>query len=412
MKIVSLQSENIKRLVAVEIKPDGNLVEITGKNGQGKSSVLDSIWWALAGAGNIQEQPIRKGETTAKIRLDLGDIVVTRTFTAREDGEYTTAITVENAEGARYQSPQFMLDKLLGSLTFDPLEFARMPPKAQFDTLAAFVPGVDFSAIEKEQREDFGSRTTVNRVAKEARAAAAQIKVEAEGPTEQVDVSELVKQLSYAASRNAEIERRKANRANVAETIRSKREAAEKLLAEAKELEERLLTAEHLPEPTDVARLQDQIEAANVANAQIADRIRKRKLLADAEAAEAKSKELTEAMERRAAEKEKAIAEAKLPVSGVGFGEGYITLNGVPFDQASSAEQLRASVAIAMALNPKLRVLRVRDGALLDEDSLRLVAEAAKESDYQVWVETVSNGERKTAFVIEDGRVKNEAATS
>lgn len=35
MKIVKLQAENIKRLVAVEISPAGNVVEITGKNGQG-----------------------------------------------------------------------------------------------------------------------------------------------------------------------------------------------------------------------------------------------------------------------------------------------------------------------------------------------------------------------------------------
>ena len=58
MKIVSLQAENIKKLVAVEIKPDGNMVQITGKNGHGKTSVLDAIWWALAGLSNVQAVPI------------------------------------------------------------------------------------------------------------------------------------------------------------------------------------------------------------------------------------------------------------------------------------------------------------------------------------------------------------------
>src|SRR4051812_1903349 len=100
MKIVSLQAENIKRLVAVQITPDGNLVQITGKNGQGKSSVLDAIWWALAGSGNIQAQPIRKGEARGSIRLDLGELVVTRTFTRKGEHDYTTQIAVENAEGA------------------------------------------------------------------------------------------------------------------------------------------------------------------------------------------------------------------------------------------------------------------------------------------------------------------------
>ena len=85
MKIVSLTAENVKKLVAVQIRPDGNLVQICGKNGQGKTSVLDSIWWALTGTSHIQAAPIRAGANQARIRLDLGDLVVTRTF-RRQDG--------------------------------------------------------------------------------------------------------------------------------------------------------------------------------------------------------------------------------------------------------------------------------------------------------------------------------------
>lgn len=40
LKIVRLASENIKRLKAVEIVPNGHTVTITGKNDQGKTSVL------------------------------------------------------------------------------------------------------------------------------------------------------------------------------------------------------------------------------------------------------------------------------------------------------------------------------------------------------------------------------------
>lgn len=125
MKIISLQAENVKRLTAVSITPDGNLVQITGRNGQGKTSVLDAIWWALEGAANIQAEPIRKGADEARIRLDLGEYVVTRTFTRKDGGGFTTGIAVESADGARFPSPQKMLDKLLGSLSFDPLDVAR-----------------------------------------------------------------------------------------------------------------------------------------------------------------------------------------------------------------------------------------------------------------------------------------------
>ena len=79
MKIIELQAENVKRLKAVEITPNGTLQVIGGKNAQGKSSVLDAIWLALGGGKAAKDTPlpIRDGEATAKVRLDLGDLVVT-----------------------------------------------------------------------------------------------------------------------------------------------------------------------------------------------------------------------------------------------------------------------------------------------------------------------------------------------
>src|SRR5690349_1615636 len=163
MKIVGLIAENVKKLSVVEIRPTNNLVQITGKNGSGKTSCLDAIWWALAGTSNIQAEPIRRDATEARIVLDLGEIIVKRTFKRRMvevDGKeveqgYTTSIVVENADGSRFPSPQKMLDGLLGTLSIDPLAFANMDSRAQFETLKRFVPGVDFDAIEKANAADY-----------------------------------------------------------------------------------------------------------------------------------------------------------------------------------------------------------------------------------------------------------------
>ena len=52
VKINSLEIENVKRIKAVKIKPEkSGLTVIGGKNNQGKTSVLDSIAWALGGNG-------------------------------------------------------------------------------------------------------------------------------------------------------------------------------------------------------------------------------------------------------------------------------------------------------------------------------------------------------------------------
>ena len=94
MKIIRLESENIKRLHAVKIKPDGSLIVIGGKNAQGKTSVLDSIEYALGGTSKIPSKPIHKGEKKARVVVELDSIIVTRTF-----GESGSKLVVSDKEG-------------------------------------------------------------------------------------------------------------------------------------------------------------------------------------------------------------------------------------------------------------------------------------------------------------------------
>lgn len=426
MKIIALQAENIKKLVAIEIRPDGNLVEITGKNGQGKTSILDAIWWALGGVGNVQAAPIRKGQTEARIRLDLGEIIVTRKFKDNA-GTITSSISVENVEGARFGSPQAMLDNLLGKLSFDPLAFARMEPRAQFETLKKFVPGIDFEAIEDHNKLDYARRTDINRRAKEAAIQADKIAIRPDTPDELVDEVKLIGEMEAAGKHNAEIENRKAKRAEFQNQIERKRDA-EKVLEsqietalkrveelrteevhlkrELSEMATKITNAPALPEPIDTGTLRQRIANARAVNEQVQLQGSKRKLQKMATDLENEAKALTQRMDARTADKMAAIAAAKLPVEGITFGDGEIQMNGLPFAQAADSEQLRVSIAIAMALNPKLKVVRVRDGSLLDEDSMKILADMAEAQDYQIWVERVDSS-GKVGFVLEDGYIKS-----
>jgi hypothetical protein len=114
-------------------------------------------------------------------------------------------------------------------------------------------------------------------------------------------------------------------------------------------------------------------------------------------------------MAARKEAKDQAIASAKMPVDGLSFGEDGVLLNGVPFEQASDAEQLRASVAIAAAMNPKLRVIRIRDGSLLDDDAMQALAAMAAERDLQIWIERVGEHVNTFGVVIRDGAVVAQA---
>ncbi len=434
MKIIQLVAENIKRLVAVEITPDGNMVEIKGKNGEGKTSVLDSIWWALSGASHIQAVPIRKGANKARIRLDLGELIVTRVFKKAKGGSTTTSIAVENASGQKMTSPQTILNGIIGELSFDPLAFSRMTAKEQLESLRRFVPGVNFDKIEEEHAADFSKRTEINRQVKRAQALADAINVPEGTPGRLIDESALVEELQKAGEHNAEIEQRKARREEAARTIEQEEGVAtrhredagevvkqihvlqekEKHLlqlakdadANAANMKSKLLQADRLPDPIDPSEIRGKINKARDVNAYVTLSTEKASHLEEVSDLEEKAEALTHSMENRQTDKRLAIEKAKMPVKEISLGDGGVLLNGVPFEQASDAERLRVSVSIAMARNPKLRVIRVRDGSLLDDDSMKLLAEMADTADYQIWIERVDSN-AKTGIVLEGGRVKD-----
>jgi DNA repair exonuclease SbcCD ATPase subunit len=422
MKIVSLVAENFKRLKAVEIKPDGSMVVITGRNAQGKSSVLDSIFAAVGGADAAPSKPIRKGEQSARIKLDLGEVVVTRKFTAAG-----STLAVEQANGARFSKPQQMLDQLIGKIAFDPLEFTRMKPAVQFETLRKLVPlEVDIDALTGLNQSDYETRTDVNRRAKQLRAQADGIRVAAGLPDEPVDISALSAKVAEAGEHNQLIERRKSKREQATRDIAglkdaasgSRRRAAE-LRAQADEAEQlatkrdeeaaclqsQLDGAEALPEPIDTAVILADISAAQATNQQIAARNHRRSIETEAEQLEKQSADLTATMAARDEQKQKAIAAAKMPIDGLTFGEGEVLYNDLPLDQASQAERIRVSMAVAMALNPKLRVLTIKDGSLIDQDGLAVIQEMIQQGDYQLWLERVGT-DGAIGILIEDGAVK------
>ncbi len=405
MKIIALQAENLKRLVAVEIRPDGNLVQITGKNGQGKTSVLDAIWWALEGARHIQAEPIRKGATKAVIKLDLGEIKVRRTLNAKEDGSYTTSMIAEAADGSRYNKPQDVLDAIVGSLAFDPLAFTRMKPKDQFDALKGFVAGFNFEDVARQRSEAFDKRTTANRRAKDLRAQADGIALPAGQPPAAVDIAALEARLVEAADHNASISVRQNNRAAALGHIQTIDDQIFDLQTKRAEIQNRLDAAEELPEPIDTDALKADLATARQGAAAAADFQRKADLEEQARQAEEDAERLTKKMADLDEAKAKAIQAAEMPISGLGFGEECVTLNGVPFEQGSDAQQLQASIAIASAMNPTLRVIRVRDGSLLDEDAMKALAGFADQYDMQVWIERVDSS-GTIGFVLEDGYLK------
>jgi hypothetical protein len=166
-----------------------------------------------------------------------------------------------------------------------------------------------------------------------------------------------------------------------------------------------------LDPPIDLAPIRAQIKGAEESNRLYHTAQRARDVKAAIKDAASEVEALTRGIEDIDEEKRGAMERAKFPVDGLAFGDGDVQYNGFPFSQASGAEQLRVSAALAMAANPKLRVLRIKDGSLLDEKSLAILEQLAIDADYQVWIEIVRT-DSKATVVMEDGHVAAPAIES
>ena len=223
MKILKLEAENIKKLKVVEITPAGNIVEITGPNGSGKSSVLDSIFYALAGAKDIPTQPIRRGQLKAHVKLELGEITVIRKF-SKDTG---TSLVAEAKNGARFPTPQRLLDEMLGKLTFDPLEFSRMDPKKQLDQLRSMVKiDLDLDKLDADNASDFEKRTDLNREIKTLDARGFGFTFPDDTPDDEIDVSKLAQELEAAGQKNTTIQMKTAEKMTLEKSVEAERDAA------------------------------------------------------------------------------------------------------------------------------------------------------------------------------------------
>lgn len=386
-KIKKLEAKNFKKLIQVQIEAGQSVIRIGGQNANGKSSVLDAIAGALGGEKLCPEEPIRRGETQALARVTLDDgLVAERRWERLRDGRVKTKLEVRAPDGRALPSPQGVLDKLIGRLSFDPEAFARSEPRKQLELLRA-VTGINLAEHDNRRADLYAQRTDVNRELKAAESACLDL-ASLPAPGEPVSVAALLdeqREALEASEQRRELERK----------AKSAREAAEQLSLRIGDMKRQLvmLEAEHkrsaatadsadvellmLEDAPDLAAIQRRILEAQTVNEENAARQRKlderaeRTRLRD-ELAE-QSKRLSSDIEVIDAEKAAILAEAKFPVPALGFGEAGVTFNGLPLEQASSAEKLRVSMAMGLALNPQLRVVQIRNASLLDETSLAIV---------------------------------------
>lgn len=420
-KITSLEVENVKRIKAIRIVPHGSTVVIGGENDQGKSSVLDSIMYALSGGKSLPALPLRNGSKKGHVKMTIdgtehGSLIVERTFTERG-----SALVITTKDGYEAPTPQKILNDLCGLLAFDPLAFTREQPKQQLDSLRSLV-GIDTTALDNERAAAFQTRTGANREIKALSGELAGLEHHLDAPAEGVSVIQLANRVEAIRNENAANESKREGHQRAGELIARKVSERDRVLekiailqsnadALASEIED--ASSKFAEDSALVASLVDQdttalrraMESAEGINARVRANARRAEVQARLDAKREWADTLTESIEAIDAKKADMMAAAKFPVEGLGFSDDGITFNGLPFDQASSSQRIKVSAAIGLAMNPNLRVMLIRDGSLLGDGALATLAAMAEAADAQVWIERVSTGS-EVSVIIEDGSVK------
>lgn len=439
MHIMGIKANNFMRLGLIELNLDGKNLIIGGKNEQGKSSLLNAFWVALGGSDAMDtleiSAPVRKGETRADIELDLGDIVIARKWIINPETDPAGKspnmyLEVKTKEGAKYPSPQKMLDALVGKM-FDPFEFSEMKSKDQREMLLKLVDLGAFSIEENAaaRKAAFEERTAVNR---EVARLTATLKGKpiVDAPDEEVSTASVLEEMRAAQAVKEANDSKRRDLTKAVESYNRVKKDIANAEATISDLEHQLAMARDalalhqgslasveerggalnkevkaLVDP-DLSIFDDKLRNLEDINGKVRAKRERNQLGEELAKVQAEADALTEKIKTFDQAKEWALKAAKFPVEGLSIDEDGITFNGIPLGQCSTEEKMRVCVAIAMATSPKLKVIRISRAESLDADNFKVIQEMAAAAGYQLLMEKVGDpGEM--GIIIENGSVKS-----
>ncbi len=395
VKINSLEFESVKRIKAVALEPSENgLTVIGGRNGQGKTSVLDAICWALGGDRFKPSDPKRFGDYNdphLKVTLSNGIVV--------ERKGKNSDLKVTDATGKK--SGQTLLNSFIGELALDLPRFMSATGKEKAHMLLGII-GLDNILADYEEKETklYNERYAVGRFADQKNKFANELPYYDGVPQQILSASDLISKQQEILAVNGENRRK---RARLSE-LTAKRE---KLIKELSEVEADLAIAS-----ADASELEDrsteeleksiaEIDAINV-------KVRANMARSDAllEAAEMKNKydELTAQLNTLRDERLKLLEDADLPLPELSVEKGELTYKGLCWDCLSGAEQLKVATSIVRKLKPGCGFVLLDKLEQMDTETLADFGRWLQSEGLQVIATRVSTGD-ECSVIIEDGKI-------
>lgn len=409
VKIVNLEAENVKRIKAVQIVPaETGLTVIGGNNGQGKTSVLDSIAWALGGEKYRPAAAQREGANTPpRLHISLSNGLVV------ERKGKNSALTVTDPAG--HKGGQQLLNEFVEQLALDLPRFMAASDRDKADTLLKIIGvGDRLAVLDREIKATFDRRTAIGQIARQKRGYADEMLEYPEAPDEPVSAAELIRRQQEILARNGENQRKRLQAAQLAEdvrrqtqhidTLRQQLADEEKQLTQLfKELQTAQKSAEDLQDES-TAELEASIQDIEEINRKVRANMDKARAGDEAGMLEKEYEDLTGQLEQLRSDRLALLQGADLPLPGLSVEDGYLTYQGRRWGDMSGSDQLRVSTAIVRRLNPECGFVLLDKLEQMDLATLRDFGSWLEQEGLQAIATRVSTG-GECQIIIEDGRV-------
>lgn len=422
IKITSLELENVKRIRAVQLQPsESGLTVIGGNNGEGKTSVLDAIAWALG--GSKYKQPKREGSVTPphlKVQLSNGIVV--------ERKGASSTLKVSDPLGR--MGGQKLLDSFVEELALNLPKFMEASSKEKAQTLLR-VLGVEqkLATLQLQESDLYSQRHALGQILTQKE------KHVKEMPEYDGVPADLVSLQDLAAQRQAILDNNHAIYLKECDLVRSEKESKrqEKLLDEARQrvrdLESQLIQARDavitledelgLEEENEKSIRQElstlqrqstddidrQMEELEETNRKVRANLDREKAKADAEDLSQQYSQMTADIQAVRQEIQDLLKNAALPLPDLTVEDGELLYHGHAWDAMSSSEQLRVSCAIVRALKPQCGFVLMDKLEQMDPKTLQEFGAWLNQEGLQVIATRVSTG-GECSIIIEDGYSK------
>lgn len=405
VKIRQLEIENVKRVKAVTLTPTENgLTVIGGRNGQGKTSVLDAIAWALGGNKLKPSESQRIGSAAPpSIHIELSNGLVV------ERKGKSSALHVIDPSGQK--AGQQLLDSFIEKLALNLPKFMDARNDEKAETLLQIIGvGEQLAVLDRQEKSLYNQRLEVGRIADRKKKHAEEMAWYPDAPAEPVSASELIQRQQAILAKNGENQRKREKEAHYNKVLAEAQIAFDRAKAALKQAEQDCVTARKAAEnlqDESTAELEQDIANIDAINTKVRANAEKNRVQAEADELAGQYGDLTQQIESVKDQRMKLLDSADMPLPGLSVQDGELTYNGQKWDCMSGAEQLQVATAIVRKLNPDCGFVLMDKLEQMDPETLAAFGRWLEGEGLQVIATRVGTDDT-CSIIIEDGYIKED----